>query len=607
MKLPSIQQMVEEASRAAVRFPFVLLAASIGTAAAIVGIEHEPVESSSITYPIMLASALGILLQLALALAGEKWKWPRPTRLGAQLVGVILLVAYGLSIPASLPHEPAFYTIRFALLLTGLALLIMVLPYLKRGELNGFWQFNKAIYFRLFVTGIFAAVLYAGLAIALAALENLFGVDVPGKRYFELWVLIAGLFSPWFFLAGLPTDLDALDRVEEYPKGLKMFAQYILLSLVLVYLVILYAYLFKILLQWNWPKGWVSSLILGFSAVAILAALLLHPVRETTGNAWIKAYSKWLYVALIPLIVVLFLAVFERVGDYGITEPRYAGIVLGLWLTAQVIYFLFSKAKSIKFTVGSLGVLAFLVCVGPWSMFSVAEGNQVGRLEQLLNRNRILVNGQVTGDHEKISHEDAQQISSIVSYLYEIHGYDRIQPWFAVSLRNDTATTFSRYLPPSEVMEKMGVDFVRYWREGRGTMFSIGDTLPLDIAGYDHMLTQRHSGATVDKPAPQPCGEGVSFVCDDSLRTMTLLFGDSLSGFDTVRVDLRAFADTLLRDYGEADYKQISRMSPETMSLAAEQSGRKVKLFFRHLHLTRQEEATTISSYTVDIAYTDRR
>ena len=88
------------------------------------------------------------------------------------------------------------------------------------------------------MTAIFSVVLFAGLAIALAALDNLFGVSVPGKRYAELWVLIVGLFSPWFFLSGVPEDLDSLDRVEEYPKGLKIFAQYILLSLVVVYLLI---------------------------------------------------------------------------------------------------------------------------------------------------------------------------------------------------------------------------------------------------------------------------------------------------------------------------------------------------------------------------------
>ena len=42
---------------------------------------------------------------------------------------------------------------------------------------------------------------------------------------------------------------------------------------------------------------------------------------------------------LIPLIVVLFLAVWRRVSDYGITEPRYIAIVYGLWLVAMVALF----------------------------------------------------------------------------------------------------------------------------------------------------------------------------------------------------------------------------------------------------------------------------
>jgi hypothetical protein len=118
-------------------------------------------------------------------------------------------------------------------------------------------------------------------------------------------------------------------------------------------------------MQWNWPKGWVSSLILGFSATSILSLLLMHPIRDRSENAWIRAAGKWLYIVLIPLIVVLFLAVTERIGDYGIIENRYAGIALGIWLVAQVLYFLFSKSKSIKFTIGSLCLLVFMVSYGP--------------------------------------------------------------------------------------------------------------------------------------------------------------------------------------------------------------------------------------------------
>jgi hypothetical protein len=41
----------------------------------------------------------------------------------------------------------------------------------------------------------------------------------------ELWVLVAGLFDSWFFLAGIPEDLEGLDKIKEYPIGLKIFMQ----------------------------------------------------------------------------------------------------------------------------------------------------------------------------------------------------------------------------------------------------------------------------------------------------------------------------------------------------------------------------------------------
>jgi len=50
-------------------------------------------------------------------------------------------------------------------------------------------------------------------------------------------------------------------------------------------------------------------------------------------------------------------------------------------LVAQVLYFLFSKSKSIKFTIGSLCLLAFVVSFGPWGMLGVSQRSQVGRLE----------------------------------------------------------------------------------------------------------------------------------------------------------------------------------------------------------------------------------
>jgi hypothetical protein len=599
MKLPSIRRAYLEAGRAARRFCFVLFCALAGSITALILIESEP--KKSMGFPIIFAAALGLPLLTALALSAEKRKWSLGFSISSQLLGVLLLVGYAFTVPTSFPHEGANFFIRFGLLAAGMVLLVMIAPYLKKGEVNGFWQYNKTLFYRLFVTAVFSIVLFAGLAIALAALDKLFGVSVPAKRYGELWVLVAGLFAPWFFLAGVPEDLEGLDKSEEYPKGLKIFAQYILLSLVIVYLLILYAYLLKILMQWSWPKGWVSSLILGFSATSILSLLLMHPIRDRSENAWIRAAGKWLYIVLIPLIVVLFLAVTERIGDYGITESRYAGIALGIWLVAQVLHFLFSKSKSIKFTIGSLCLLAFLVSFGPWGMLSVSQRSQVGRLSRLLTKNGILINGMVHKEHGKVSQEDAQEISSIVSYLNRIHGYEAIQPWFADKLKEDTRPGYAVNLAPPKVLDKMGVEFIGYLHGAGGPTFSLFETKEaIDISGYDRLLRQQ----VVNRECHFE-GKDITYEVNKDLSFMKIMIGTPQTASTTVQVNIAAFANQLLRDYGNTN--AAHNMKSERMAIAVEQNGQKVKVFFRNLNVIRRDGKPTVTSFTTDIAYTMRK
>jgi hypothetical protein len=604
MKLPSIQQMFLEASKAAGRFPFVLLCALAVVSAALILIDSEPFRSSSTAYPILLSAMIGIPLLLALALCAEKRRRSSGFSLGIQLLGVLLLVGYGFSVPTALPQSPASHFIRFGLLLAGSVLLTMILPYLKKGEMNGFWQYNKAIFFRLFVTAVFAVVLYIGLSIALTALRNLFGVPIPGKRYGELWVLVAGLFAPWFFLSGVPKDLDGLDQIEEYPKGLRIFSQYILLSLVIVYFLILYAYLLKILLQWSWPKGWVSGLILGFSAVSMLALLIMHPIRDRSGNTWMRAAGKWLYIVLIPLIVVLFLAVTERIGDYGITESRYAGIALGLWLSAQVLYFLFGRSKSIKFTIGSLCLIAFLVSFGPWGMLHVSERSQVTRLSRLLTKNGILVNGKVHKEHQDLSAEDVQDINSIVDYLNRIHNYDAIQPWFSEKLKEDTQRGNAQSSSAADVLSKMAVSYIASSGFAGSRQFTLDELKTADISGYDRIVWPRFVNNNPNMKTSRYDVDNLSYEVSDNLRMLTIKIGNSQTGIAAVQVDIGSFTDALFRKYGNADFSVTNKMTPDSMAIVTEQGGQKVKIIFKNMLLVGRSGKMQISSFNAYIAYT---
>jgi hypothetical protein len=598
MKIPSIAQALRDARRSFLRFPLVLLDAFCGTLAALILIDHEASPEPTFLFQVLSAAILGFPLLTGLALNAQKRKWSSSLAFGAQMAGVALVALYALFIPQDLPHAPAIYVIRLALLSGGLVLFAFVAPYLNDNDVNGFWHYCKTLLMRLLMAFLYALVLWVGLAIALAALDNLFGIDVPGRRYGELWVFIQGIFTPWFFLAGIPENLENLDALTDYPKSLKIFSQYILIPLVLTYLIILYAYLGKILLAWDWPQGWVSKLILGFIGTGFFSMMLLHPISGRTENVWMKTASRWFFVIIIPLVVMLFFAVWRRVSEYGFTEGRYLAIALGIWLCIIIPYFIVSKKKDIKFIPASLCVALFLVSFGPWGAFAVSEHSQITRLRGLLEKNKILVDGSIQDKHGSLAIEERTQISSIISYLHEIHGFEGIQPWFAESLKKDSAGSSPVYREPASVARLMGIEYVRVWQSAAGgfVILSADRERSRDISGYDRMLRAQH----LVKDSFQSLLEGdVRYRMDPGMYVM-LLEVKRGGETDSVRVDFRQIVERLLKDYGMAS---TDRIPPEEMTVTAQAKNLKVKVNLWQIRLQRQGGETRPIAYEGDILF----
>ena len=222
MKLPSISQAVADARRTFVRFPFVVLDAIVGTGCALILIDYEGPPGPTFLFQIVFAAVFGFALLTGLAITAEKRKWSTSVSLGAQLAGVVLAAVYSLSVPQEMTGAPNIHIIRLVMLTAGWVLFAFAVPFLRHENELGYWNFCKTLVMRVLTAYLYTVVLWAGLAIALAALDNLFGVNIPGKRYGELWVLINGVFTTWFFLAGVPEDLESLDAMTDYPKGLKI-------------------------------------------------------------------------------------------------------------------------------------------------------------------------------------------------------------------------------------------------------------------------------------------------------------------------------------------------------------------------------------------------
>jgi hypothetical protein len=600
MKLPSIQQVVGDSSRTFRRFPFVVIDAVIGTGCALILADHEGPAQPTILFNILFAAILGIPLLMTLALTAEKRHWNSSMSLGSQIIGLLALAGYAWSVPTNISEAPSIHIQRLLMIAAALVLFVAVVPYARAGETNGYWQYNKALLLRIVTGALYSMVLFAGLAVALVALDRLFGFVIPGKRYGELWILIIGLFANWYFLAGIPESLDSLEASTDYPREIKIFAQYILLPLVLVYLVILYAYMAKILIAWDWPQGWVSRLILGFSAAGMLMHLLLYPVRDRIENVWIKIASRWFYVVLVPLTIMLLLAVWRRVSEYGVTEGRYIAVATGIWLAAIVIYFIVSKGKSIKAIPGSLGIVSLLISFGPWGAFNVSESSQVARLKELLTKSSILVDGMVRSAEKPVPFEETRQISSIIGYLHEVHGYDRIQPWFRESLRADSSGRRSAYKEPSLVTKIMGIEYVRTWEGSASNDVNLRADAEqaIGVGGYDRLWRAQvfnSDGKTKEVP-----GGGFGYRVSKGLDTLVLFAMKEGKAADSIKVDMKEFIGKL-----QADYKNVnaSNIPPEKMSITLADEHMKIKIYVSHIYARRQDGVLKITNYELAMLY----
>lgn len=431
MKFPSIQYLVMQAGASFTRFYLPLLFSIVGAIALVLQMDDH----SSFLSRSFFTCILGLPFSLGNVLFSERsgnqaMKWLMP------VFAIIFTCLYGYWL------APDFYvtnyrsTIIFFVLAVVMHLWVAIAPYIQNKEKTGFWGFNETLYSRMVLAMLFSVALYAGLALAILACNLLLKFRVDDEIYYKLGIMIFGVFNTWFFLAGVPADYTGLNTEKVFPKSLKIFTQYILMPIVTLYMIILYAYGLKIIGNYSLPRGWVSILILWYSVLGILAILLVSPLRDHEEMAWVRLFSKFFFIASLPLIVLLYAAILARVSQYGITELRYYLMLMGAWLGFMSVYFIVSPLKNIKIVPVSLGIIGIMSLIGPWSAFAVSDRSQLHRLEKILIKYKAWNPGQkVTESTINMEYRDENEVSDLISYFVKRNNIMAMQEVFAMDLR----------------------------------------------------------------------------------------------------------------------------------------------------------------------------
>ena len=416
-KLFSLEKLTQGIRLSLTKYPISILFAAIAAMLLIVITKTEGNAMEDLI-PYIIGCAMGISLFFAIHTALENKTWP------GYIKGLLMLLGLGILwlIVTDIKNQMDFATDESqAIQIFGYGLLthlvVAFLPFIGNFKINAFWQYNKSLFIRAFTTVLYTGVLFAGISGAILAITQLFDVDFGSKIYAYLWFIMALPMSVIVFCAGVPTDINELESSTDLPKGLRIFVQFILIPLVVLYLLILYAYMGKIIVQWSLPQGWVTILIMVFSVLGMLAMLLVHPYQHQKENSWVKWYTKGYYVALLPLLILQYVAIFTRIGDYGFTAPRWAVLAITVWLTWITLYNVFFKGRNIVLIPLTLFITAFLFLLGPLSHKSISISSQTVKINRLLTELKMVKNGKL------LVYKDNPKTDSLMGELYSATRY----------------------------------------------------------------------------------------------------------------------------------------------------------------------------------------
>jgi hypothetical protein len=328
--------------------------------------------------------------------------------------------------------------IYFLLHLVGFLSFIFFAPYIAR-ILEGTEEsmeytnyFSRIAWVLLMSTIVGVSILVLGF-IAIYAVLSLFELS----RYswdsdlYGNWAVIALSFvAPLYGLIQMPAHGTIDTKKYEVNRFLSFLIRYVATPAIFVYFTILYAYSLKVLMNFSdWPKGLITWLVIGFSSFGYIIYIFSKPYGDTRFVATFRRYFPYV---VIPQIAMLAYAIYLRISQYDLTMNRYFVVIFGLWLLGVSLYYIISHRQSLAIIPASLSLIALLISLGPWSVFSYPQIRQETRLIRNLETAKILQGDRIVplASERDISKELSTEIAAEIEYLCSFDECGRIKNIF---------------------------------------------------------------------------------------------------------------------------------------------------------------------------------
>jgi hypothetical protein len=437
---------VADAARAFERSPVevtlaILLAATFSVAVELEDDALRTFMEIAASAVVAIAFAWGATLLHALGRIDTRTRWI------ATAVGAILAAVYGIAI-ADFERTTEVWracALGFAALFATVALPALAAPPAERTAMMR--RVDGRIVLRTIGVLLYGVALFAGLALALAAVNTLFELHWEGKIYAHVfgWIFLA--LVPWVIVGGLDDYVRPGDDASQVAGVAHRMSAFLIPPLLAVYFIILYAYGVRIAVTGEVPKNLLSPLVIAAGTLAALALILFDP--RTDSRATMRPLRLAAPLFIPPALLGVW-AITQRLDQYGWTEFRALRVIVLVTFTVLAaigtMFVLRRRAFPLHHLPAALAVVLLFAAIGPWSAMAISRRSQQHRLADALENAGFTRAGERMRADSAVAHDVYEQVRSTATYLHRNHGAAALPPVLARMARNQEYVDFAARL-----------------------------------------------------------------------------------------------------------------------------------------------------------------
>ncbi len=369
-RMLSIERIKAEVKAVSERFPVTLVFIGLATLYALTCVWDA-------NWPdhVNIAACVSLSLACLLSLAAYLWcEYLHAER--RSLLWQLLTIAFALVNFIYLYNRAEYLSladgIGYSAAYTALVVAIFFLPIARRSSIKLQWLYSVNVLEAVALALLLQIVLGIFVSIVFGTISLLFGVS-SFKLSMSFGIVLAGALPVMAGLCYLPraTDIEAqTERDTVQASAISAFTKNVLMPLALVYTVILYVYGLKILFTLTLPNGYICWMVTGIVSAVLL---IVYGLQGYICSAGTKAATKrlaaialrWFPAILLPLLVLMSVAIFYRINQYGITTSRLYVATFNIWAYFAVAYLIIAKLPKLNLVATSFAVIFLLTSVIP--------------------------------------------------------------------------------------------------------------------------------------------------------------------------------------------------------------------------------------------------